>query len=70
MTKRKRKKNEKKRFNVKLEDTLAWNDKFDYPFISEILEVCLPKVNVSHQIFSIHSIFYKIYLKPNEFRVS
>ena len=64
MTKRKRKKSEKKQFNMKLEDTSTWNDKFDYPFISEILEVCFPKVNVSHQIFSFHSIFHKTYLIP------
>ena len=47
MTCRKRHLNEKGQFNMKLEDHFLWNDKFDYPFISEILEVCLPKVNVS-----------------------
>ena len=47
MTWRKRQKNERKHFNKKLEDSLTWHDKFHYPFISEIIEVCLPKVNVS-----------------------
>ena len=61
MIKRKRKKNEEKPFNMKLEDNPAWNDKFDYPFLSEILEVCFPKVNVSHQIFSYHSVIHKTY---------
>ena len=54
MTWRKRKKNEKKQFNTKLEDNPVWNDKFNYPFISEIIEVCVPKVNVSHPMFAFH----------------
>ena len=47
MTWRKRHENERRQFNKKLEDSSAWNDKFQYPFISEIIEVSLPKVNVS-----------------------
>ena len=47
MTWRKRRENERRQFNKKLEDSSAWNDKFQYPFISEIIEVSLPKVNVS-----------------------
>ena len=51
MTWRKRSKEEWKPFNSKLEKNLTWTDKFHYPFISEIIEVCLPKVNVSAKKF-------------------
>ena len=47
MTWRKRRENEQGRFNIKLEESSSWDEKFNYPFISEIIEVCLPKVNVS-----------------------
>ena len=47
MTWRKRHKKERKNFNNKLKDNYAWNDVFSYPFISEIIEVCFPKINVS-----------------------
>ena len=52
MTWRKRSKEEWKPFNSKLENSLTWTEKFHYPFISEIIEVCLPKVNVSNKLFS------------------
>ena len=51
MTWRKRHQTERKSFNTKLKNSASWQNVFEYSFLSEIIEICLPKINVSYVIF-------------------